>query len=240
MVLHRSIHLRKHRGQMFILATMLIAVYIVMMASALMNMSTEEADFNRETLREPYLDSKRELQSYLELVLAEYTNDESTLTSSLAITKIKDFLSRMEILNAARGVSSELRLTTQNFNLSAQVSPYNNVSGDFGTVYSSQIQAEIYLKMSAVSTTFIIDETFSIVFTGRVEIQGNSVIVQQSRGTDFEYTDPFSIYIFNATHTLTPISNPDQTGIYYFEGISNLNNLGILNVTLMNGVHILS
>ena len=60
---------------MFILATMLIAVYIVMMTSALMNIGTERAEFNRETLREPYLDSKREIQSYLELILAEYIKD---------------------------------------------------------------------------------------------------------------------------------------------------------------------
>jgi hypothetical protein len=240
MVLHRFPYSKKHRGQMFILATMLIAVYIVIMTSALMNMGTEEADFNRETLREPYLDSKREIQKYLELLLAEYTKNETTLTSSTAITKIKDFLTRMEILNAARGVSSEFRLTNQNFNLSAQHPPYNNVSGTFGTAYYSQIQAELHLKMSAISTTFIIDETFSIVFTGRIEIQGNSVIVQQSRGTDFKHADAFSIYISNTTHKIIPYSNPDQTGIYYFEGKNNLNNLGILNVTLMNGVHILS
>jgi hypothetical protein len=219
---------------------MLIAVYIVMMTSALMNMSTEEVDFNRETLREPYLDSKREIQSYLELLLAEYSKNETVLTPSTAIVRIKDFLTKMETLNAARGVSSEFQLTSQNFNLSAQKSPYNNVSGSFGTVYSSQIQAELHLKMSAISSTFIIDETFSIVFIGLVEIQDNSVIVQKSRGTDFEYTDVFSIYIFNTTHTFIPHSNPDQTGIYYFEGINDLDNLGILNVTLMNGVHILS
>ncbi|MFX1504817.1 MAG: hypothetical protein ACFFDC_01770 [Promethearchaeota archaeon] len=239
MVLHRFINSRNHRGQMFILATMLIAVYIVMMTSALMSMSTE-IDFNRETLREPYLDSKRELQRYFELLLAEYTKNDSKLTPSIAISRIKDFLTGMETLNAARGVSSEFRLTTQNFNLSAQQSPYNNVSGLLGTVYNSQIQAELHLKMSAISSTFIIDETFSIVFTGRVEIRDNRVIVQQSRGTEFEYTDTFSIYIFNTTHKITPYSNPDQNGIYYFEGINNLDNLGILNVTLMNGVHILS
>jgi len=224
---------------MFILATMLIAVYIVMMTSALMNISTER-NIDRETIREPYLDSKREIQSFLELILAEYTKNESTLTSSTAITKIKEFLTKMEILNSARGISSEFQLSSQNFNLSGQNYPYNNVSGSFGTVYSSQIQAELHLKMSAISTTFIIEETFYIVFTGRVEIKDNSVIVQQSRGTEFEYTDAASIYILNTTNTLIPFFNPDQTGIYYFEGVNNLNNLGILNVTLMNGVQILS
>lgn len=225
---------------MFILATMLIAVYIVMMTSALMNIGTERAEFNRETLREPYLDSKREIQSYLELILAEYSKNGTTLTPSTAITRIEEFLAKMETLSSTRGVSSEFQLSSQNFNLSAQHSPYNYISGGSGTVYNSQIQTEIHLKMSAVSSTFIIDETFSIEFTGRVEIQDNSVIVQQSRGTDFKYTGAFSIYISNTTHNLIPLSNPDTTGIYYFEGVSNLDNLGILNVTLMNGVHILS
>jgi len=231
--------LKRRRGQMFILATMLIAVYIVMMTSALMNISTER-NIDRETIREPYLDSKREIQSFLELILAEYTKNDSTLTSSIAINRIKEFFTKMEILNSARGVFSEFQLSSQNFNLTAQEYPYNNVSGSSGTVYSSQIQAELHLKMSAISSTFIIDETFYIVFTGRVEIQDNSVIVQQSRGTEFEYTDAVSIYIFNTTNKLIPFSNPDQIGIYYFEGVNNLNNLGILNVSLMNGVHILS
>ncbi|MFW9905391.1 MAG: hypothetical protein ACFFFH_13705 [Candidatus Thorarchaeota archaeon] len=240
MVPLRFVNSKKHRGQMFILATMLIAVYIVLMTSALMNMGAEKAVFDREILREPYLDSKREIQSYLELILAEYSKNESKLTPNTAITRIKDFLTEMEILNAARGVSSEFQLTNQNFNLSAQQSPYDNISGSFGTVYYSQVQAELHLKMSAISSTFIIDETFSIIFTGRVEIRENSVIVQQSRGVNLIYTDVFSIYIFNTTHRLIPYSNPDQTGIYYFEGVNSLDNLGILNVTLMNGVHILS
>ena len=224
---------------MFILATMLIAVYIVMMTSALMNIGTERI-IDRETIREPYLDSKREIQSFLELILADYTKNDSTLTSSTAITMIEEFLAKMEILNSARGVSSEFQLSNQNFNLSAQEYPYNNVSGNSGTTYSSQIQAELHLKMSAISSTFIIDETFYIVFTGRVEIQDNSVIVQQSRGTEFENIDAASIYIFNTTNIFIPFSKPDQTGIYYFEGVNNLNNLGILNVTLTNGVQILS
>lgn len=240
MALLGFIHSKKHRGQMFILATMLIAVYIVMMTSALMNLGAERVEFDRETLREPYLDSKREIQSYLELILAEYTKSETTLTPSTAITRIEEFLTRMEILNSARGVTSEFQLSRPNFNLTAQQAPYENVSGLFGTVYNSQIQAELHLRMSAISSTFTIDEAFSIVFIGRAEIQGSSVIIQQSRGRQFEYIDVTSIYILNATHSLIPSSTPDQTGIYYFEGLDNLDDLGILNVTLMNGVHILS
>ena len=225
---------------MFILATMLIAVYVVMMTSALMNLGSENIKFDRETLREPYLDSKREVQCFLELILAEYTMNETTITPNTAISRINEFLTGMEILNSARGATSEFKINRQNFNLTAQQSPYENVSGTSGTVYISQIQAELHLRMSAISSTFIIDEAFSIVFIGRIEIQDNSVIIQQSRGNQFEYIEAASIYIFNATHTFTPSSNPDHTGIYYFDGVNNLNNLGILNVTLMNGVHILS
>ncbi|UCG03660.1 MAG: hypothetical protein JSW11_06660 [Candidatus Heimdallarchaeota archaeon] len=231
---------KKHRGQMFILATMLIAVYVVMMTSALMNLGAERIEFDRETLREPYLDSKREIQNYLELILTEYSENGTTLTPSTAITRINDFLNGIETLYSARGVTSEFQLSNHNFNLSAQLAPYGNVSDSFGTVYSSQIQAELHLRMSAVSSTFTIDEAFSIVFIGRVEIQGNKVIIQQSRGKQLENVDASSIYIFNTTHYLIPSSSSDYTGIYYFEGENNLDNLGILNVTLMNGVHILS
>ncbi|MFX0122655.1 MAG: hypothetical protein ACFFAE_03400 [Candidatus Hodarchaeota archaeon] len=240
MVLLRFIYSKKHRGQMFILATMLIAVYIVMMTSALMYLGAESVEFDREILREPYLDSKREIQSYLELILAEYSESGSTFTPSTAINRIEEFLSRMEILNSARGAASKFNFNNNNFNLTAKKSPYENVSGLLGTVYISQIQAELHLRMSAISSTFIIEETFSIVFIGRVEIQDNSVIIQQSRGKEFEYVDAASVYISNTTHSLIPSSYPDHTGIYYYDGVNNLDNLGILNVTLMNGVHILS
>lgn len=230
------IHLKKRRGQMFILATMLIAVYIVMMTSALMNMGVEEADLDVETLREPYLDTKREIQNYLELILAKYSKEE--ILEEDVTSEILNFLEGMRDVYSTRGVNLRIQMRTDNFNIVAKQSPYGNISD--GAIYTSEINAKFVLYLSARTSTFSINESFSIVFAGRVEIQDNSIIVQQSRGTDFYHIDAFSVHIFNTTHTLIPFSNPDQSGIYYFEGVNDLDNLGILNVTLMNGVHILS
>lgn len=234
------IHKKNHRGQMFILATMLIAVYIVTMTATLMNLGAERFEFDRETIREPYLDSKRELQHYMELILAEYTKNGTTMTINTAITKIEDFLTKMEILNSVRGVKAEFQFNTNSFSLSAKKPPYMNVSGLAGTIYASKIYAEFNLKISAVPTKISIDESFSITFIGQAEIQGNSVIIQQSKGYQSDYIEAASIYIFNDSTRIIPSVNSDRTGIYYFDGVSNLNNLGVLNVTLMNGVHILS
>lgn len=224
---------------MFILATMLIAVYIVMMTSALMNLGAERVEFNQETLREPYLDTKREIQNYLELILAEYSKDGASIPNvTVAETKIVNFLVGMRDIYSTRGVNLNVDLHTDDFNIIAKQSPHENTSDR--AIYTSEIHAEFTLKLSAAVSSYTIDEAFSIVFIGRVEIQDNSVIIQQSRGKQFEYVDAASIYIFNATHSLIPSSNPDHSGIYYFEGLNNLDNLGILNVTLMNGIHVLS
>ena len=233
-------HSKRHRGQMFILATMLIAVYIVTMTSTLMNLGAERIEFDRETLREPYLDSKRELQHYLELILADYTNNGTTMTTNIAINRIEEFLTKMEILYSVRGVVSQFELDNNNFNLTAKLPPYENTSGLAGTVYISQIYAEFNLKMSAVSSTITIDESFSITFVSRAEIKGNSVIIQRSKGNQFDYIEAASIYIFDGSNYLVPSVHPDHTGIYYFEDVTKLDNLGILNITLMNGVRILS
>ncbi|MFX0015637.1 MAG: hypothetical protein ACFFB2_11350 [Promethearchaeota archaeon] len=228
-----------HRGQMFILATMLIAVYVVMMTAALMNLGANRMEFDRETLREPYLDSKREIQNFLELILAEHSKNETTIvSSSIAQNKIKEFLMDMREVYISRGVNLEVNFNTDNFNLIATHSPYANVS-NVG-VYTSEIYAEFRLKLSSVSSSFIIEEYFSVIFIGRVEIQGSSVLVQQSKGDQFEFIEAASVYIFNATDKITPSIRLDRTGIYNFEDLIDLNNIGILNVTLMNGVQIFS
>lgn len=228
----------RRQGQMFILATMLIAIYIVAMATILINLGSERIEFERETLREPYLDSKRELQHYLELVLAEYSKNGIITTSANALTEIEEFMVSMEVLNSARGVSSNFQIDSNSFLLSANKPPYETTFD--GAIYTSQIYAEFSLHMSAVSSSISLDESFSLTFTARVEIQENQIIVQQSTGNALEHVEVSSIFILNGSTHLVPFIDRDQTGIYYFEDGSYLNNLGILNVTLMNGVHVLS
>ncbi len=238
MKLQGLIRTKNRRGQMFILATMLIAVYIVTMTATLMNLGAERIEFDRETLREPYLDSKRELQHFMEFILADYTKNGTNMTPNSAIIQLEVFLTQMEAVDKTRGVKSEFQLLRNSFNITANQSPYENISD--GTIYSSYIYAEFKLKMSSVSSSITIDESFSISFVCQAEVQSNRVIIQEARGNHFDYSKASSIYILNGSNYLIPSPDSDHTGIYNFEGFSNLSNLGILNVTLMNRVCIFS
>ncbi len=79
---------KRRSGQMFILATMLIAVYIVTMAAALMSLGSHQIFIDREAINEPYLNSKCELQNFIELILADYSKSGSTLTNNEAALTI--------------------------------------------------------------------------------------------------------------------------------------------------------
>lgn len=229
---------KRRSGQMFILATMLIAVYIVTMAAALMSLGSHQIFIDRGAINEPYLNSKYELQNFIELVLADYSKNGSTLTNSEAADRINNFISQMEILNSERGIISDFTFNTNTFNISANRFPHSNVTSS--AVYSSQIYAEFDLIMNTIDSSFIIEESFFITFKARAEIQGNNkVIVEQSKGIQFMNIDVAYISIFNGS-TYVPSSDPVLTGYYTFEGIPDLNNFGILNVTLLNSVSIFS
>lgn len=223
---------------MFILATMLIAVYVIAMTTVLINYGGTQTEVDREGLLEPYWDVKRELQQFLELILAEYTIDGSLPTNTTAIAGIETFLSDFEDLNSVRGVHTTLQLNYNTFRLRAQQSPYSNVSD--GQVYISEVFAEFGLEMRSMFPSVNVVEAFNISFVARVEIQGNIVFVQQSSGMQFIFQDINSMYILNGSTPIVPISDSDHSGIYRFPSISNLDNLGILNVTFPNGVRVLS
>jgi hypothetical protein len=229
----------QRRAQMFILATMLIAVYIVTMAAALMNLQTQPLVLDREAIKEPYLNSKNEIQNFMELLLADYSKNTSALTNNEIFSRITHFAQDLEKINTERGIISDITLNTNNFLLLANKYPYSNVSVTSST-YTSQIYAEFKLKMSTIDSSLSIEESFSISFIGRAEIQANSIIVQQSKGDQFEFVEAAIIYILNGSTQLIPSLDPNHSGLYFFENISDLNNVGILNVTLNNGVSILS
>ncbi|MHA1971636.1 MAG: hypothetical protein ACTSW1_01515 [Candidatus Hodarchaeales archaeon] len=228
----------KKKGQMFILATMLIAVYIVAMASALMNIQTTRLTINQESLLESYRDSKREIVNFMELTLAKYSNNNTSLTVEEAKSSIKAFINSLEQNMVLRGFSSEIHFLEQSFTLSSNQPPYENISE--GAVYTSEIGGEFSIKMTSVSSHLILEESFSVQYVGRVEVDGNIITVQYSNGNIFRGISPFSIFILNGTEKLQPTPFLNQTGIFYFEGLATLSNIGILNVTLANGVRILS
>lgn len=229
---------RKRRAQMFILATMLIAVYIVAMAAALMNLQSQQLVLDREAIKEPYFNSKQEIQNFLELLLADYTKNTSVLTNIEIISRITNFVEDIENVNTERGIISDFTFKTNNFLLLANEYPYSNVSDEL--VYTSQIYAEFSLIMSTIDLSLTIEESFSISFIGRVEIQENRIIVQQSKGNQFEFVEAATIYILNGSTQLIPSLVPDHSGYYLFDDLSDINNVGFLNVTLKNGISILS
>ncbi len=238
MVFQINIMKRKRRAQMFILATMLIAVYIVAMAAALMNIQSQQLVVDREGIKEPYFNSKHEIQNFLELLLADYTKNSSVRTNTEIISRINNFIQDIEKINTERGIISDFTFNTNSFVLLANVYPYSNVSDT--SVYTSEIYAEFNLIMSTIDSSLTIKESFSISFIGRVEIQENRIIVQQSKGNQFEFVEAATIYILNGSTQLIPSLVPNHSGLYLFEDLPDLNNIGFLNVTLKNGISILS
>jgi len=234
----QKLFIKSRQGQMFILATMLIAIYIVSMAAALMNMQTSQLEFNRESLSEPYLDSKREIQNYLEFILSKHTQNSSEMSQEYAKLFIKDFLKNLEYLTTTRGIIAEFSFIEDTFKMNAKQPPYTNVTN--GNVYSSEVSANFKLKLTSLTTSLTIEEMFSLVFNARAEVFNNHIFIFSKRRDSFQPTNPYSIFILNGTTSLIPNPYLNQTGVFYFEGVSSLNNIGILNVTLPNGVRILS
>ncbi|MHA1228902.1 MAG: hypothetical protein ACTSPV_19435, partial [Candidatus Hodarchaeales archaeon] len=173
----------KKKGQMFILATMLIAVYIVAMASALMNIQTTRLSLDRESLLEPYRDSKREIAKFMEFTLAKYTDNSTGLTVEEAKSSIKDFINSLEVTNVLRGLTSEIQLIEKSFTLLSNQPPYGNITE--GAVYTSEISGDFTIKMTSISSHLSLEESFSVHYIGRVEVNGNRVTVQYTNENTF-------------------------------------------------------
>jgi hypothetical protein len=228
----------KRRGQMFILATMLIAVYIVAISGTLLNIGTVQITSNEETLREPYNNIKRELQSYLETILARYTDNTSSLSISSAKTELEAFLATMEAVDSSHSILSDLYLVTNSFTISALMTPNLNIS--VGSIYTSTIQATFHLEISDLYSTMKIIEDFSVFYNGQVEVFSNYVIIQQSQTSILDFTSITNIYVSNGSFLLIPSQTSDTTGYYYFDGMASIDDVGILSVTFPNGVRIYS
>ena len=227
----------RRRGQMFILATMLIAVYIVTMSATILNMSTNQIATNETSIREPYGNIKRELQSFLEVLLASYTDNSSTINNSYAESELQAFLNTLEAVDSARSILSEIQLVTNSFFIEANMTPSSNVQ--VGSFYTSTIQARFHLELSDLTSSFNLLEDFNLSFSGQVEVIGNTLVVQQSRGAITEYIDASSVFVMNNSVPIIPNPYINKTGYYFFEGI-NIDNIGVLSVTLPNGVRIYS
>ncbi|MHA2154648.1 MAG: hypothetical protein ACXABU_04860 [Candidatus Hodarchaeales archaeon] len=238
MLCNRKIIRDKRRGQMFILATMLIAVYVVAISAIILNIGTVQITSNEESLREPYNNIKRELQSFLEVILARYTDNTSTFSFSSAQNELESFLATMESVDSSHSVLSDLELLASSFTINALMTPNFNVS--VGSVYISAVQARFHLEMSDLSSTMSIIEEFSISYIGQVEVFSNHVIIRQSKASILDFVNVANIYVSNGSSPLYPIPYSNITGYYYFEGISSINNLGVLSITFPNGVRIYS
>ncbi|MHA1444834.1 MAG: hypothetical protein ACTSR4_08825 [Candidatus Hodarchaeales archaeon] len=100
----------KRRGQMFILATMLIAVYVVTMSATILNIGTIQISSNEQSLREPYTNLKRELQGFLEYELARYTDNTSTFGVIEVQLQLSTFLRTLEAVDFSRTILTRIDL----------------------------------------------------------------------------------------------------------------------------------
>ena len=227
----------KRRGQMFILATMLMAVYIVTMSATILNINTLQSYTNDTIIREPHSNIKREIQSYLELLLAYYTQNTSSFNRTTAELDLSAFLNSLKTVYSARSVLTEIELLPNSFSINANMVPNENVQ--IGSVYSSAIQAGFHIKLTDLSFSINLIEDFNVSFVGRVEVIGTTLAIQQIRSNIAEYVDASSIFVLNGSLPLIPSPNINRTGYYYFDN-TLFNNIGILSVTLPNGVRIYS
>ncbi|MHA1237286.1 MAG: hypothetical protein ACTSQ9_06485 [Candidatus Hodarchaeales archaeon] len=228
----------KRRGQMFILATMLIAVYVVTMSATILNIGTIQISSNEQSLREPYTNLKRELQGFLEYELARYTDNTSTFGVIEVQLQLSTFLRTLEAVDFSRTILTRIDLIPNSLIIDAKANPVSNVSNGF--TYSSLIQARFHLEMSDISSSIEIVEDFNISFRGYAEVSENIVIVQQSKSGYSDLVNANSVFVINGSSNLVGVPYSTKTGYFIFESVLSIHNLGILNVILPNGVHIFS
>lgn len=229
----------KRRGQMFILATMLIAVYVVTMSATILNIGTIQVSSNEQSLREPYTNLKRELQGFLEYELARYTDNTSTFGVIEAQLQLSTFLQTLEAVDFSRTILTRINLIPNSLIIDAKANPVSNISNGF--TYSSLIQARFHLEMSDISSSIEIVEDFNISFRGYAEVSENIVIVQQSKSAPSpDLVNANSVFVINGSSNLVGVPYSNKTGYFIFESVFSIHNLGILNVILPNGVHIFS
>ncbi|MHA1512649.1 MAG: hypothetical protein ACTSRJ_01115 [Candidatus Hodarchaeales archaeon] len=228
----------KRRGQMFILATMLIAVYVVTMSATILNIGTIQISSNEQSLREPYTNLKRELQGFLEYELARYTDNTSTFGVIEVQLQLSTFLRTLKAVDSSRTILTRIDLIPNSLIIDAKANPVSNVSNGF--TYSSLIQARFHLEMSDISSSIEIVEDFNISFRGYAEVSENIVIVQQSKSGYSDLVNANSVFVINGSSNLVGVPFSNKTGYFIFESVLSIHNLGILNVILPNGVHIFS
>ena len=228
----------KRRGQMFILATMLIAVYVVTMSATILNIGTIQISSNEQSLREPYTNVKRELQGFLEYELARYTDNTSTFGVIEVQLQLSTFLRTLEAVDFSRAILTRIDLIPNSLIIDAKANPVSNVSNGF--TYSSLIQARFHLEMSDISSSIEIVEDFNISFRGYAEVSENIVIVQQSKRVYSNFVNANSVLVINGSSNLVGVPYSNKTGYFIFESVLSIHNLGILNVILPNGVHLYS
>ena len=228
----------KRRGQMFILATMLIAVYVVTMSATILNIGTIQISSNEQSLHEPYTNLKKELQGFLEYELARYTDNSSTFGVVEVQSHLLTFLQTSESVDFSRSILTRVDLIPNSLIIDANANSVSNVSNGF--TYSSLIKARFHLEMSDISSSIQIIEDFNLSFTGYADVNENIVIIQQSRSTSPDFVNANSVIVTNGSSDLVGAPYSNKTGYFIFESLVSIHNLGILDVILPNGVHIYS
>jgi hypothetical protein len=223
---------------MFILATMLIAVYIVSMSSNILNIKTDEIITNSQSIQEPYTNIKRELQSYLEYLLADYSDNSTSTNETHAKSQLESFLSTLELVEMSLSFLPVIQLIPNSFVIRGNSEPEFNVTTNI--IYESLIQARFHLELSDFSSSISLYEDFTINFLCQVEVDENTVIIRQTKSNITETVNANNIFILNGSVPLYPTNFNSLNGFYIFESVSSIDNIGILSVILSNGVRVFS
>ncbi|MFW9995517.1 MAG: hypothetical protein ACFFD4_26000 [Candidatus Odinarchaeota archaeon] len=225
---------RGKRAQVFMLAVLVIAVYMASMVMILGNISLKEDITGPENLGHAVSDFKREMLNQLQVLLARATKN---MTASYnADAKFREFLNNyQDHAVTSMGIDLVLTLYTGSFTITSyNYSALSNIQ-DMGN-YTSSISAKVLVQAQDVLKGHSYYDAITANYTALTKIRGNYVELVEFRYSTPARPVPYALVTSNGGTVLVATSQLDS-GVYLF---GNNPTGGYLNATLPNGVSVYS
>jgi len=219
-------------GQMFILATIVIAAYCMIITSVLLQVQMPPTSTSSSTtLQQVYYDVRRETSLFLRALLAQYTRGGPPMTGSQATTDLSSFLhNTLETYASQRGVDLSMALKG-NVVFDGKQSPVANVMSDAN--YSTSVNVSLSLVMRQIYGGATIYEDLVVGYRVVAAVSGSQVRIFAYDGTGNLLSGSLDAIV--AVDTTIAVREPN--GSYLFStGLP----VGTLNATTVDRVSIYS
>lgn len=229
------VRIRKgRRAQVFMMAVLVISVYMATMVMLLVNINSTEEISNLESCSHAVSSFKRELANQLQFNLAKSTKNYSS--SYTAESEFISFLSNFESYSSTSlGVYLELSLYTGSFSTTI-ISDLSVSNLQDDRIYSSSVSARIAFLAHDIA----IDASYSGIieanYTAIATVSGFTVVITEQLYSGPVIPSLFANVTSVGTDTVIATSSLDN-GVYTFPSNPIT---GFLNATLSNGVSIYS